>query len=262
MIRVTQQQILYLKKLRNKKIIGLIPVRLNSQRLKKKALLDIHGLPMIVHTMKRAQLSKKLDEVIVCTDSHFIYKEIIKYGGNCLMTSKKHKNGTERIAEVARKIKADLYVDIQGDEPLINPFHIDKLISFHLKNQEYEIVVPYIKFKSKKNDKNIVKIVSSKNKVIYFSRSYSPFFFKSKTKFLKKHLSIISFKRKSLLDFSQNKKTYLEKLESIELMRAIENNQSIGTFELKGKSFSVDVKKNYLHVLKYMGNDEFFKKYK
>ena len=248
--------------MKNKKIIGLIPVRLNSQRLKKKALLDIHGLPMIVHTMKRAQLSKKLDQVIVCTDSRIIFEEIKKYGGQCMMTSKNHKNGTERIAEVAKKINADLYIDIQGDEPLINPTHIDKLISFHLKNQVFEIVVPFIKFQSKQNDKNIVKIVSSKNKVIYFSRSDCPFFFKTKNKFLKKHLSIISFKRKSLIDFSLSKKTYLEKLESIELMRAIENNQLIGTFELIGSSFSVDVKKNYLNALKHMKNDKFFKKYK
>ena len=122
-----------------KKVIGLIPVRLNSTRLKDKALLNIKGMPMIIHTMKRALLSKKLDDVIVCTDNKKIKQEVLRFGGNCMMTSKNHKNGTDRIAEVAKRISADIYVDIQGDEPLINPFHIDKLISFHQKNQKFEI---------------------------------------------------------------------------------------------------------------------------
>ncbi len=245
-----------------KKIIGLIPARLKSTRLKEKALLDIKGMPMIVHTMKRAMLSKKLDDVIVCTDNKEIKKEILRFGGKCMMTSKTHKNGTERIAEVAKKINADLYVDIQGDEPLINPNHIDKLISFHQKNKKFDIVVPYLNIKPSKSDKNIVKVVSSKNRVVYFSRSNCPYFFKFGAKYLKKHLSIISFKRKSLIDFAKFKRGYLEKIESIELMRAIENNQLIGTFKLVGDSFSVDVKKNILAARKLMTKDEFYKKYK
>lgn len=245
-----------------KKVIGLIPVRLNSTRLKDKALLNIKGMPMIIHTMKRALLSKKLDDVIVCTDNKEIKQEVLRFGGNCIMTSKNHKNGTDRIAEVAKRISADIYIDIQGDEPLINPFHIDKLISFHQKNQKFDIVVPYLNLDVHKSDANIVKIVSSKNRVIYFTRSNCPYFFIKKVKYYKKHLSIISFKRKSLINFSNFKRSELEKIESIELMRAIENNQLIGTFKLKGGSFSVDVKKNYLAAKRLMSKDEFYKKYK
>ena len=115
-------------------IIGLIPSRLNSKRLKKKPLLEINNLPIIVHTFKRASLSKKLDKLIVCTDSKEIQKTVKENGGNCLITSKKHKNGTERIYEVAKKFKCKLIIDIQGDEPLLDPTHIDKVIDFHLKN--------------------------------------------------------------------------------------------------------------------------------
>ena len=86
-------------------IYGLIPSRLNSKRLKGKPLLEIDGLPMIVHTLKRAQLSKKLDEVIVCTDDKKILNVVKKYGGKAALTSQKHKNGTERIYEVAKKKK-------------------------------------------------------------------------------------------------------------------------------------------------------------
>ena len=91
-------------------IIGLIPSRLNSTRLKNKPLLEIDGLPIIVHTLKRSQLSKKLDKVIVCTDSEKIAEVVRKHGGESLMTSKDHKNGTERIAEVSGKFKCEFGV--------------------------------------------------------------------------------------------------------------------------------------------------------
>tara|TARA_B100000959_G_C14792079_1_gene546033 strand:- start:20 stop:295 length:276 start_codon:yes stop_codon:yes gene_type:complete len=86
-------------------IIGLIPSRLNSKRLKNKSLLEIDGLPMIVHTFKRAMLAKKLDKVIVCTDSKKTKSVVENHGGNAILTSKKHNNGTERIAEVSKKFK-------------------------------------------------------------------------------------------------------------------------------------------------------------
>ena len=116
-------------------ILGLIPSRLNSTRLKEKPLLMIDGLPIIVHTFKRAQLSKKLDEVIVCCDDKKIIDVVENNGGKAILTSKKHKNGTERIYEVAKKLKAKLIVDIQGDEPLVEPRDIDKVIDFHQKNK-------------------------------------------------------------------------------------------------------------------------------
>ena len=125
-----------------KKILGLIPSRLGSTRLTKKALLDIDGLPMVVHTAKRAQLSKKLTRVIVCTDSNLIGKECGKHNIEWFITSKRHINGTERIAEVANKIKSDLVVDIQGDEPFIDPNHIDQLIDFHLKINISKLLFP------------------------------------------------------------------------------------------------------------------------
>ena len=245
-----------------KKIIGLIPVRLNSSRLKQKALLEIEGIPIIIHTMKRAMMSKKLNKVIICTDSLKISSIVEKFGGISLLTNSNHKNGTERIAEIANKVHSDLYIDIQGDEPLVDPKHIDYLIDWHLQNEQFDIVVPFLNMNNGK-DKNIVKIVSdNNNKVIYFSRSESPYPFKDNRFKFKKHLSIISFKKKSLLKFSKLKQGNIEKIESIELMRAIENNIPIGTFKLNGDSFSIDIKKNYNHAKKIMKNDKYFQKYK
>ena len=93
-------------------VIGLIPSRLGSTRLPAKALLMIDGLPLVVHTMKRAQLAKSLDEVYVCTDSEKIAVEVTSHGGKYIMTHEQHRNGTERIAEAAENLKADFFVDI------------------------------------------------------------------------------------------------------------------------------------------------------
>ena len=108
-----------------KKIIGLIPSRLKSTRLKEKPLLKLAKLPIVIHTYRRALISKLLDAVIICK----------KYNTKCIMTSKKHLNGTERIAEAYLKLKKkyDLIVDIQGDEPLIDTKNIDEVVKFHKK---------------------------------------------------------------------------------------------------------------------------------
>jgi len=222
------------------KTIGLIPARLNSSRLFGKALIKISGMPMVIHTYKRALKSKLLDELYICTDSKEIYETAIEYDCNAIMT-KKHKTGTDRISEAAFKLrkKFDLYVDIQGDEPLINPKHIDKLILFHKKNKIFDIVVPSLKMNKQFENPNIVKIISSNNKILYMTRAMAPYPFKKKTNYYK-HLSIISFKPDALKNFKDLKQSNLEQTESIELMRALENGYRMGTFYLEGDSFSVD----------------------
>ena len=206
------------------KILGLIPTRLNSTRLPQKALLTIENIPLVVHTYKRSILSKKLNEVYICCDHIKIFNIAKKFGAKCIMTSSNHANGTERINEAYEKIsknkKFDLIVDIQGDEPLVSPYHIDSVINHHLKNFNYDIVLPTIN-SDQKNNSNIIKVISNiKNEVMYLSRSNIPFEYKIINKFINKHLSIISFKPDSLKKFSQNNKTPLEKIEDIELLRA------------------------------------------
>ena len=122
------------KKNKKIKIVGLIPSRLNSSRLFEKALLEIDGVPLVIHTFKRAKLSKYLDDIYVCTDSKKIATICKKYKCKVLFTGK-NPTGTDRISEAADKLKTkyDLYIDIQGDEPLINPNHIDKVILWHQK---------------------------------------------------------------------------------------------------------------------------------
>ena len=241
--------------------VGLIPVRLNSNRLYRKAILEIDGIPMFVHTYKRSLISKKLKEVFVCTDSDKIINIAKKYNCRFIKTGS-NITGTDRISEAAKKIKEkyDLYIDIQGDEPLLDPNHIDKVIDWHFNNLNFDIVVPSLK-SNIVDSPHIVKIVKSKKKVLYFSRSLVPYPFKRKQKYIYKHLSIISFRPDSLKKFKLLKQGTLEKIEGVELMRALENNMNIGTFNLEGSSFSVDTKNDFLKAVKFMNIDKIRKKY-
>ena len=246
------------------KIIGLIPTRMNSTRLPHKSLLPINGIPMIVHVYKRSKLAKKLDDLIICCDDKKIISIAKKYNIKAMLTSKHHTNGTERIAEAYSKLKTkyDIVVDIQGDEPLISPYHIDQVIDYHIKNYKTDIILPSLKIKPV-NSTNIVKVVKDKsNNVLYLSRANIPFEFKSNVKFLYKHLSIISFKNEALQKYSLKRKTYLEKIEDIELLRALEMGLKIKSINLNGDSFSVDVLEDYQKASEYMKNDKIFKLYK
>jgi 3-deoxy-manno-octulosonate cytidylyltransferase (CMP-KDO synthetase) len=243
-------------------ILGLIPSRLNSKRLKNKPLLNIDGLPIIIHTLKRAKMSKKIDKVIVCTDSTKVIDIVKKNGGEAVLTSINHKNGTERIYEVAKKYKAKLIIDIQGDEPLLDPKDIDRVIDFHQKNKDFDIVVPSMVSKNP-NPKSTVKVVfNKKNRVLYFSRSKIPFNYLDKKNFQYfKDLSIVSFKPKALAQFTKFGMSKLEKQEGIELLRALENDLSIGTFIATGTSFSVDVNDDLLKAMDVMPRNKYRKYY-
>ena len=246
------------------KILGLIPTRLNSTRLPQKALLPINKIPLVIHTYKRAKLSKKISDVYICCDDQKIKSTAKKFGAKVLVTSKNHKNGTERINEAYKKLKKkyDLIVDIQGDEPLISPYHIDKVVNHHIKNIKYDIILPTIQIKPS-NNTNIVKVIlNKKNEVMYLSRADIPLSFrKNKNKSLK-HLSIISFKPSALEKFAMSGRTYLESIEDIELLRALELGLKIKSLKLRGDSFSVDVYDDYKKADLKMSRDKFFKIYK
>ena len=180
------------------------------------------------------------------------------------MTSKHHQNGTERICEAYKQLnkKYDFIIDIQGDEPIISPYHIDEVINFHIKNNLSDIILPVLRVK-KQNNTNIIKVVcDKKNRVLYMSRANIPFEFKRTNNYMDKHLSIISFKADALINFAKHKKTKLESYEDIELLRALEIGLSIKTVKLDGDSFSVDVFEDYTRASKKMSKDKFFKLYK
>jgi 3-deoxy-manno-octulosonate cytidylyltransferase (CMP-KDO synthetase) len=243
-------------------VFALIPARLESTRLPNKPLLDINGMSMIIHVAKRTLLSKSVDKVIVCTDSLEIIEECIKHDVHCVLTKKRHDNGTERIAEALNYLDVsdeDIVVDVQGDEPLIHPETIDTLVS-NFKLSSFDIMLPYIEINDT-NNVNIVKISTVGKKIIYMSRMDIPCPFSQDRK-LKKHLSIIAFTVSALRKYSHMKKSELEKIESIELLRALESGLEIGTFQESKESFSVDVIEDYHRANRYMRDDKVYKRYR
>ncbi len=243
------------------RVIGLIPSRLNSTRLPSKALLNIDGLPLVVHTLKRAQLAEVLDEVYVCTDSDKIAQAVVQHGGKFIMTRSEHINGTERIAEAAKDMKADYFVDIQGDEPLIDPSHIDTVVREHTQHPDWDILIPSLPI-SKPESPHIVKVVHDSNfKISYLSRAVIPQPFRHRPSYYLKHLSIISFKPDALKIFSILPQGSLEKAEGVELLRALENGLTLGTVVFEGSSFSVDVEEDYIKAKEMILKDEIRQRY-
>jgi 3-deoxy-manno-octulosonate cytidylyltransferase (CMP-KDO synthetase) len=246
-----------------KKIVALIPSRLESKRLPGKALLDIDGYPIVVHTAKRAMLSKMIDEVYVCTDSKEIIDVCKKYKIHTIKTKKNFKNGTERIASVAKKFKNYLIVDVQGDEPLTNPKTIDKVVNFHLKNKyNPEIVIPTRLMSYDSSETNVRVLSSITNRIMYLSRAKIPYNYKNSLSFVDKHVSVITFSYSGLMKYKKLKPSPIEVIEDIELLRAIENDMNVFSYKIKEKSFSVDINDDYLKAKIAMNDDPYRKKYK
>ena len=243
------------------RVVGVIPCRLKSTRLPSKALLMIDSLPLIVHTMKRAQLAKSLDDVYVCTDSEEIANVVHSHGGKSIITKPEHTNGTERIAEAAKSLKADLFVNIQGDEPLVSPNHIESVIAEHVKHPEWDIIVPSLPIARPENP-HIVKIVHDVNyRIIFMSRAVIPQPFSHRPGFFLKHLSVITFKPEALQRYASLKPSPLQTSESIELLRALENGMALGTILLEGDSISVDIREDYARAKVLMMTDDVRKLY-
>lgn len=240
----------------------LIPARLESARLPDKPLKKILGISIIIHVALRAKLCKKIDEIIVCTDSPEICWECEKYKIKTCLTKSEHRNGTERIAEVVKIIgmkDEDLIVDLQGDEVLARPKDIEKVFR-EIEKSKFDCVIPYQKL-YEANNPNRVKIIENNKKIFWMTRSDSPFHFGNNNQSLKKHLSIIGFKAKLLKKFHTLKQKNLEKIEKIELLRLLENGINIGTFQMHGSSIAVDTIDDYQKSIRMMGNDEIYKNY-
>jgi len=236
-------------------VYGLIPARVESSRLPRKALIEIHGVPMVIHVAMRAMRCSGLDGLWICTDSSEIVEVCDKYKVNVCLTTSKHLNGTERIAEAARFLgfkDNDIIIDIQGDEPLVQPEVISKVIldtELMLRNGG-DIFLPHLEGCETKNP-NVVKVVESCGRVLYLTRSDAPYNFSSESVF-KKHLSVIGFSGRSLKNFVSLEQSPLERVEGVELLRALEGGLIIHTGPYIGDTLSVDVPSDLEKVSRYM----------
>jgi len=213
------------------KFLGIIPARYSSTRLEGKPLKLIEGHTMIEWVYKRAKKSN-LDSLIVATDDERIYNEVLNFGGQAIMTSTEHTNGTSRIAEVCEKIKDyDVIINIQGDEPLIEYEMINSLIETFKENKDLKMATFY---------------------AIYFSRSVIPYPRKADDISYFKHIGIYGYKRDFVIEYSKMPATALEIAESLEQLRVLENGYKIKVLETTHSLIGVDTQENLEQVINFV----------
>ena len=237
------------------KFLGVIPSRYASTRLEGKPLKDICGHTMIEWVYKRTKMSN-LDEVVVATDDERIFNEVEKFGGKAILTRKDHENGTSRIAEVCEKITDyDVIVNVQGDEPLIEPDMINSIIDSFKEDES--IAMSTLKYKidtmEEIENPNYVKVITDKKGyALYFSRSVIPFPRKMDLKNYYKHVGIYGYKRDFVIEYAKMELTPLERSESLEQLRALENGYKIKVMETPYKIIGVDTQEELEKVREYV----------
>jgi 3-deoxy-manno-octulosonate cytidylyltransferase (CMP-KDO synthetase) len=235
------------------RIVGIIPARYGSTRLHAKPLVQIKGKPLIERVYKQACRSKLLNDVVIATDDFRIAAAARKFKGKTVLTSKGCKSGTDRLAEVARKVEknADILVNIQGDEPLLSPLTIDAVVFALKKNRSIEMATAafHLRDKEELNNPNVVKVVlDTYSNAVYFSRYPVPFEGQEgKFKFLK-HMGIYGYRRGFLLKFASWEQTPLEKAEQLEQLRALEKGYKIKVVITKKDSIGVDTREDIRKV--------------
>ena len=227
------------------KAVGIIPARWSSTRFPGKPLHLIANKPLLRHVWERCSRAKKLDAVIVATDDMRIAKAAFDWGAEVAMTSPKHQSGTDRIAEVARRARQfDLIINIQGDEPLLEPALLDRFVETLRSNRKIDIVTaahPFENAAEASSPHQVKVIVDHDGNALYFSRYAIPFPRNRSIpiKYLR-HQGVYGFRRKALLDFVRWKPTQLERAESLEQLRALENGVKVHVLVTKQGSPGVD----------------------
>ncbi len=235
------------------KITGLIPARLKSNRLPEKLMLEIRNKPLVYYTYMQVKKSK-IDDVIIAVDHKKMYSKLSDLKCNVVMTSQKHKSGTDRIGEAAQKCPADFYINIQGDEPLIKPEIINKMVDYINNNPCTEILTvgKIITEKNEINNPNIVKVVYNKNlQALYFSRHAIPYNRDNSQNIqYTKHIGIYGFRKDILNKIIKLDSSALEKIEKLEQLRFLENGFKINIIISKMDTISVDTKPDFIKVKK------------
>ncbi|HEY6009399.1 MAG TPA: 3-deoxy-manno-octulosonate cytidylyltransferase [Geobacteraceae bacterium] len=250
------------------KISAVIPARYASTRFEGKALADIMGKPMVQHVYERTARAKLVSEVIVATDDERIAAAVRAFGGRAELTARSHETGTDRLAEVASRLDSDIVVNVQGDEPLIEPAMIDEAIAPLIQDP----AIPMGTLKSRITSlhdflsPNVVKVVTDwEGFALYFSRSPLPNFrdkwndlkdekFASGKLLCYKHVGLYVYRREFLLQYAQMSPTYLELAEKLEQLRVLENGYRIKVVETEYQSIGVDTPGDLDKVLERLRN--------
>ncbi len=241
--------------------VGIIPARLHSTRLPRKPLIDICGLPMILHVYRRCSLAKSLRDVFVATDSNEIRDIVQGAGGKVIMTRADHETGTDRIAEAARHIDCDIIANIQGDEALVNPLHIDHIVNTMKRDPAVNCAMLVCPLKETNVASHIKVVLNNNNDVMYLSRSDIPSSARTPSPKMLKAYHIIPFRKKFLLDYAGWPKGELERVEYNEYLRILEKGHKIKAFFVESDAISVDTQQDLAYVRAAMQKDPFFSQY-
>jgi 3-deoxy-manno-octulosonate cytidylyltransferase (CMP-KDO synthetase) len=225
--------------------IGIIPARYGATRFEGKLLKDLCGKPVIQHVYERAKKARLLDDLIIAADDERIVEAVKAFKGKVVQTSKSHNTGTDRLTEVANAIDAKIIVNIQGDEPLISPLVIDDLVRTLQSDPTVSMATVVKKSRSVDEFKSpdVVKaIIDAKGYAMYFSRQPIPANLKldAEKAFFYKHIGIYAYNKDFLFTFKKLAKSYLEKNERLEQLRALEAGYRIKVIETKFETVGVD----------------------
>ncbi|MBN1399001.1 MAG: 3-deoxy-manno-octulosonate cytidylyltransferase [Bacteroidetes bacterium] len=244
------------------KVIGIIPSRYASQRLSVKPLIDLLGKPMVQRVYEQTKKARLLNDVIVATDDPRIEKCVIGFGGEVILTSTDIQSGSDRVAAAASQIEGDIFVNIQGDEPLIAPEMIDQAVQLLLDDPEAQVgtLVRKIDKAADVINPNIVKAVLSHNMhALYFSRSAIPFVRDEpdeaewlNNNIFYKHIGLYVFRRDFLMQYAKLPDSKLEKAEKLEQLRILEAGYRIKTGITKYDSVPIDTKEDVERVVKIL----------
>jgi 3-deoxy-manno-octulosonate cytidylyltransferase (CMP-KDO synthetase) len=244
--------------LKNLDAIVVIPARYDSVRFPGKPLAAIAGRAMIARVYERAKKAERLARVIVATDDERILSAVKEFGGEAIITRRDHSSGTDRIAEVAAHVPAAIYVNLQGDEPLIDPAAIDAIVGAMQEDESIQIATPSttIKQTSEIMDPNVVKVVTDfDGNALYFSRAPIPWVRDRASSVAArhaKHIGLYACRREALLDFATFPPGELERIEQLEQLRWLENGYRIRVVEVDYEAVSVDVPADVARVEKIL----------
>lgn len=242
------------------KIVAIIPARWQSTRLKGKVLADINGKPMIQHVWERVKRAHEVDDVIVAVDKEKVLKAVESFGGKALFTSPEQPSGTDRLAEIAGSFDADVYINVQADEPLIHPLMVDQLAQVFGYEEKIHMatLIKRIHSKEEITNPNVVKVVvDRKGFALYFSRSPIPYVRGEVSEEAPpqetvpdisgsyyKHIGLYAYTKDFLFTYRNLPKSVLEKDEKLEQLRALEHGYKIKTVETRYDTIGVDTQED------------------
>lgn len=248
--------------------VVVIPARLNSTRLPNKVLLDLKGKTVVQRVYEQCLKAKNIDAVYIATDSIKVKKSCESFTENIIMTDESHESGTDRIVQAVKDIECDVVINVQGDEPFMDPSLIEEIAnSFRSSNRLMTSALHKIKKVEDLKNINVVKVTKDKdNNALYFSRSIIPHHRDEWDSLLNhhstipeplkfyRHLGIYGYTKEFLLKYSSMEQSYLGRLEKLEQLRVLENGYKIQMIETEYNSIGIDTQEDYIKALEILND--------